>query len=284
MEPEDPSVSHLIWPARLHHFALTSEAPDVLADWYREAMNCEAERFGDGWHLQGAERHLLIEKGENNGVRFSAYALFDDEQVEVLVAHIQQQGRDVVPFETPLFDGRSFSTVDPDGNVFVFGATDSASQNSGVLPARLQHIVFTTTQFDEQIEFYSDVIGFRRSDTVLDDHRLPTACFMRSDAEHHSLGMFRAASQRLDHFCFESSCWNDIRDWGDHFADLRIPIVWGAGRHGAGNNLFIFVEDPDGNKVEISAEIELMTWEQGPREWAHEERTLNLWGTAWLRS
>jgi catechol-2,3-dioxygenase len=107
---------------------------------------------------------------------------------------------------------------------------------------------------------------------------------MRSDSEHHSLGMFRAAAQRLDHFCFESSCWNDIRDWGDHFSEQRIPIVWGAGRHGAGNNLFIFVEDPDGNKVEISAEIELMSWDQDHREWPHEERTLNLWGTAWLRS
>lgn len=96
--------------------------------------------------------------------------------------------------------------------------------------------------------------------------------------------MFRAAAARLDHFCFESTCWNDIRDWGDHFADLRIPIVWGAGRHGAGNNLFIFVEDPDGNKPEISAEIELMTFEQDARVWPHEQRTLNLWGSAWMRS
>jgi catechol-2,3-dioxygenase len=284
VESKSSSDSHLVWPARLHHFALTSEAPDVLADWYRAALNMEAERFGDSWHMSGPARHLLIEKGPNNGVKFAAYGMTDDAAVEALVTHIRKQGSTVDRFETPLFDGNAFSIPDPDGNIFVFGSSNGAGVGEEILPARLQHIVFTTTQFAEQIKFYTDVVGFRKSDIVLDDDRHPTACFMRSDSEHHSLGMFRAAAQRLDHFCFESSCWNDIRDWGDHFSEQRIPIVWGAGRHGAGNNLFIFVEDPDGNKVEISAEIELMSWDQDHREWPHEERTLNLWGTAWLRS
>jgi len=72
---------------------------------------------------------------------------------------------------------------------------------------------------------------------------------------------FRADSAHLDHMSFESTSWNDIRDRGDHFAAQHIPIVWGAGRRGAGNNLFIFA-----------------------RIWPHEERTLNLWGSAFLRS
>ena len=50
------------------------------------------------------------------------------------------------------------------------------------------------------------------------------------------------------------------------------------------NNIFIFVADPDGNNVEISAEIEHWTYEDEAREWKHEERTLNLWGPAWMRS
>ena len=247
-------------------------------------MNVESERRGDEWLLHGAGRNLLIAKGPKNSVRYFAYSLTDGQHVSALKAHMENQGVEIVPFETPLFEGEAFSTTDFDGNVFVFGTSDEPGQSDGGLPARLQHIVFTTTQFQKQTDFYTEMIGFRKSDVVLDSDREPTACFMRSDGEHHSLGMFRAAAQRLDHFCFESSCWNDIRDWGDHFSEQRIPIVWGAGRHGAGNNLFIFVEDPDGNKVEISAEIEVMTRDQPAREWPHEERTLNLWGTAWLRS
>jgi hypothetical protein len=44
------------------------------------------------------------------------------------------------------------------------------------------------------------------------------------------------------------------------------------------------IEDPDGYKVEFSAELELMPMEMPYRTWPHEERTLNLWGSAWMRS
>jgi catechol 2,3-dioxygenase len=67
-------------------------------------------------------------------------------------------------------------------------------------------------------------------------------------------------------------------------ARLRIPLWWGPGRHGPGNNLFFMVEDPDGHKVEFSAELERMPPEMAPRTWPHEQRTLNLWGSAWMRS
>jgi hypothetical protein len=44
------------------------------------------------------------------------------------------------------------------------------------------------------------------------------------------------------------------------------------------------VEDPEGYKVELSAELELMPRDMAPRRWKHEQRTLNLWGQAWMRS
>src|SRR5437588_10939679 len=65
---------------------------------------------------------------------------------------------------------------------------------------------------------------------------------------------------------------------------LGIPLWWGPGRHGPGNNLFFMIEDPDGHKVEFSAELELMPKEKPYRIWPHEQRTLNLWGSAWMRS
>ena len=36
---------------------------------------------------------------------------------------------------------------------------------------------------------------------------------------------------------------------------LGITLWWGPGRHGPGNNLFFMIEDPDGHKVEFSAEL-----------------------------
>lgn len=158
---------------------LTSETPDILADWYRTAMNVELERHGGEWLLRGAGRNLLIAKGPKNGVRYFAYSLTDGQHVNALKAHIENQGTEIVSFETALFEGEAFSITDLDGNVFVFGTSDDPGRSDGGLPARLQHIVFTTTQFQKQTDFYTNVIGFRKSDVVLDSDREPTACFMR---------------------------------------------------------------------------------------------------------
>jgi len=62
----------------------------------------------------------------------------------------------------------------------------------------------------------------------------------------------------------------------------RIPLMWGPGRHGPGNNIFIFVEDPDKNWIEISAELEIM-YDRPAKNWPHEEYTLNSWGRGILR-
>ena len=44
------------------------------------------------------------------------------------------------------------------------------------------------------------------------------------------------------------------------------------------------IRDPDGNRIEISTEMEHMDRDAPHRVWPQEERTLNLWGTAWIRT
>ena len=98
------------------------------------------------------------------------------------------------------------------------------------------------------------------------------------------LALFHAPVSCFDHQSFEAPDWASMKVWGDHMASLRVPIVWGIGRHGPGNDVFFMVRDPDGNLAEISAEIEHCEPGRPAGEWAHEERTLNLWGKAILRS
>ena len=75
-----------------------------------------------------------------------------------------------------------------------------------------------------------------------------------------------------------------FNDWGDRFAKERIAMFFGPGRHGPGNNLFFMVTDPDGNKLELSAELETMLPGQAPRVWPNTGYTLNTWGQAWIRT
>ena len=276
-----------LWPARLDHVKVTSPQPAVLLDYYQGILGGTISEITDGqWVLAGAERKLVIGRGEAKKLGFAAYSIDDPARLGALRDHLAAAGVAIKPSPSRLFADEAFAVEDPNRNLVVFGlpAAGADAPTNDKLPGRLQHVVVATDDLPGMIDFYGNVLGFRLSDRVVDEAGEATAVFFRSDTEHHSFACFRARARQLDHFCFETSGWNEIRDWADHLATLRLPLGWGPGRHGPGNNLFFMCNDPDGNAYEFSAEIEHIPYEVPTREWPHEQRTLNSWGSAWMRS
>lgn len=273
-----------LWPAHLHHFCLETPQIGAMVLWYETRMEMKSETLADGsvW-LSGRQRNIVLRPAAAKGFGFAAYAVEDAARVAALGDDLARKGVPRADVRTPAF-GDQVAIADPDGKVFVFGVParpESATPDR--LPGRLQHLGICTTDIARLKDFFVNTVGFRASDIVKNDDGKISACFLRSDHEHHDLALFAASSSRFDHQCYETTCWNDIRDWGDHFATTRTEIEWGAARHGAGNNLFIFVRDPDGNPVELSAELETRAFDSPPGQWKTEARTLNLWGSAWTR-
>ena len=244
-----------------------------------------ASTLGKRWQCVASLRHVLVEAGPVNKTAFFAFGFATAESLATHRAALIKRGVALQENPSPLFSARAFAVTDPDGNVAVFGVHREAGERPPeALSARLQHVVFRSPNPDAMVAFYSESAGFTISDRVKDEAGVLRACFMRSDPEHHALAVFRAPEARLDHHSYETGDWNDIRRWADHLAERRIPIFWGVGRHGPGNDLFFMVKDPDDNLVEISAEIEQCTADRPEGLWPHEQRTLNVWGQAIMRS
>ena len=274
-----------LWPARLHHLQIESAEPERLIGFYGEGFGMAARALdSERWLLAGGERRLLVARGEPKRLAFSAFTVAEQDQLARLRDHVVANGIEPQANPSPLFGEGAFAVADPDGGRLVFGLAEAAEGAADALPGRLQHVVVATTRLDAMADFYRDTIGFLVSDWVREAGGEATTCFFRSDPEHHSFAAFRAPQAGLDHHAYEAACWNDIRDWADHFSRLHVRLEWGPGRHGPGNNLFFMVHDPDGSWVEISAELEHMPAEAAAREWPHEERTLNYWGQGFLRS
>lgn len=271
-------------PANLHHVAIASEQPAELAAFYGKVLDCPVTEVSPGtFDVRGTERRILIERGVKNTLLFAGFAFSDKARLARYRDEIAAKGINSRPSPTPLFEDGAFAVELPDGPQFVFGVPREKAATSDKMSGRLQHVVVASDRVPEMVAF-AEKLGFLVSDRVFDTDHDQTAVFLRSDTEHHSFAVFRARARRLDHYAFEAKSWNDIRDWADHLATHKIPIGWGPGRHGPGNNLFFMLTDPDGNALEISAEIEHMPENQQTREWPHEQRTLNLWGSAWMRS
>jgi catechol 2,3-dioxygenase len=272
--------------AALHHIGITSPDPTALSGFYERVMGLNVEPSARGILGQSADRRLYFLPGPAKALAFAAYALDDEVTLAGLEERLLESGSHYEKQDAnELFEAGALSVQDPDGNRLIFGLPRRAVRgNAERLPARLQHVVVSSTDAPRLSEFYQNVFGFRLSDIVVDKEGGLRTAFLRCSEEHHSFAVFQSGKNSFDHHCYEVNGWDLIRDWGDHFAAHRVKVAWGPGRHGPGNNLFLFVHDSDGNWLEISTELEIVGPDRAVGEWPHEQRTLNSWGTGFLRS
>lgn len=271
--------------ARLNHLRIASPDPQHMAEFARVSLQMEVEQCGEQWLCRAPGRVLAYERGPAKTLLEAGYALHSEADLDVLKRRLAGASVAMEQAVNPLLGGAAISFRDPDGNRFSFGmAAANPASGPSTLAARLQHVVLASTDATRVAAFFSEIVGMEVSDRVLDDAGELRTAFLRTDEEHHSFAVFQASKPGLDHCSFETPDWNSIRDWADHFSAQRIPIQWGPGRHGPGNNLFIFVHDPDDNWLEFSADLEVIRPGRSARVWPQEERSLNLWGKAYLRS
>ena len=269
--------------AYLHHIALKTTRPLQLAKFYEKALCLKKKRVSGGWILSGGNRRVLILSDKKNSLGFVGFACQDIHSFKVLKRNFKENNIETTHDNKSLFTKENFFILDCDGNKIYFGLNKNNREKSSNLYAPLQHITYTSKNLDDFVDFYVNKLGFKISDKVINKEGKITTCFMRSNQEHHTIACFLSNKTGLDHFSFEAGTWEWIKNWCDHFSKQNIEIVWGPGRHGPGNNLFAFIDDIDGNKIEISAELELIHDRQ-IKKWPHEPRTLNLWGSAIMRS
>lgn len=270
--------------AALCTISLRSPNPLAMAQFYSRTYGMSLESVDGGFACRGPSREVQITSGQINQLGFAQFTLHSETSWQVFQQRAKQLETHDLPANCPK---HAIALRDPDGNLIVFAAPITAAIQEGEVvlpPATLQHFALRTPNVLEMLDFYVEKVGFVLSDAVRDPEGQLRACFLRSDSLHHALALFFAPASCFDHQSFEAPDWTSMKTWGDHMASLREPIVWGIGRHGPGNDVFFMVRDPDGNLAEISSEIEHCEPGRLAGEWAHEERTLNLWGKAILRS
>jgi len=271
--------------ASLQCIHLSSPQPRELAQFYCSAYGMSLAQAGDDWVCHGPGRTVAISSGPANQLKYAQFGLHSTAAWAAFAARTQGLPHEALPTRLAA-RAQALAFRDPDGNLMVFTPADAAGEiaSDAPSPATSQHFALRTTRVAEMQAFYRDQLGFVVSDEVRDETGDLRACFLRTDRLHHALALFGAPITCFDHQSFETPGWDDMKRWGDRMAALKVTIVWGIGRHGPGNDVFFMVRDPDGNLAEISSEIEACAADRPTGQWPHEERTLNLWGKAILRS
>ena len=260
--------------ARLEIFA---NEPQAMSSFYSATFGLVPTADGESIACSAPGRELLLVPGEGGQLRratfrFKLRSLFDAHR-----AALRSRG---LPLHEDASD--AFTVRDPEGRLMSFRAPTGADHGEPgcAREARLQHFGVRTPAPAALADYYADALGFVISDRVLDENGELTAAFLRTDAEHHSMAIFRATAVRFDHFSCEAPGWHPLREWADHMAAVGVDLAWGIGRHGPGNDTFLMVKDPEGNLAEISSDLEVCAPKRPSGVWPHRPQTLNQWGVA----
>ena len=269
----------------LHHLEIQSSNPERLSNFYSNIMDMKIDKLSsDKFLCDGPSRKIIITLGKDKTLSHAGMVCRNENNLNGFKDFLNQKELKLKDYNSELYKPGSFSVEDPDKNVLCFGVLkDKSTASLNGIHAPLQHLTFASEDVVSFQNFYENKLGFQVTDRVVNNNGELATCFTTSNHEHHTIACFKSSKKGMDHHSYEAGDWNHIKGLCDHFASNNIKLVWGPGRHGPGNNLFVFIEDIDGNWIEISAELETVHG-RPVKNWLQEERTLNLWGNAIMRS
>src|SRR5437899_7785098 len=148
---------------------------------------------------------------------------------------------------------------------------------------RLGHFGVNVFKLAEGVEFYTNLLGFRLSDT-LDFSKAPwfprdtdlgdpRGYFMRYGTDHHAFVLFNkkvmdfradrkfAPEVTVNQITWQCGSLREIVDAHTYFGEHKIPIQR-VGRDMPGSNWHVYVYDPDGHTTELYYGIEQTGWNQ----------------------
>ena len=133
---------------------------------------------------------------------------------------------------------------------------EAAATQSPVRIRKLGHVVFRVQDVERSIKFYTEILNFRISD--INEHGM---VFFNSCGDHHTVAIAPAAARAeaqqpareqlgLSHFAMEVASVDELLEIREFMKTKGVPIR-GEGRKGAGCNIGLEFDDPDGYHLEL---------------------------------
>ncbi len=256
----------------------------------------ETERTGDALYLRGLEeRHhhsLVLRASDAPGVAHLAYRVGSDDDLDALHAMAEAQGlpmRWLAPDEA-IAQGRTLRMQDPAGIPIEFYAAMAPAErmlqrfdlHHGAFPLRIDHFNVMVPDCQRLTEWYMHTLGFRCSEYTETDAGGLWAAWLHRKGTVHDLAVMNGAGPRVHHLAYFLPDAMAVLRTCDVLAGAGMSdaIERGPGRHGISNALFLYVRDPDGNRVELYASDYLtVDPDFPPIRWAFNDlRRQTLWG------
>lgn len=273
---------------------------DRARAFYVEALGfVETARDRDRVYLGGLEERdlysLVLRKAESPGVTHLAFRVAAPEDLDRLAELYAAQGcpvRWLEPEAEEVGQGRALRVQDVTGLPLEFFCQmprrpwllQRFEQYRGAMPMRLDHFNCQVPDVEAAAGWWQDRLGFRCSEYTVTEDELPRlwATWLHRKQNVHDIALMTGTGPRLHHVGFWVADTLSVLRACDILAALGMAgaIERGPGRHGISNAFFLYLRDPDGNRIELYTGDYLIPdpdWE--PVRWTvNDPRRATFWG------
>jgi catechol 2,3-dioxygenase-like lactoylglutathione lyase family enzyme len=237
------------------------------------------------------ERYIIrLRQDAEKRLDLVSFGSASEADVDALAEQLIARGIAMVAEPGPLgTDGGGYGLrfFDLDGRTIEVSAGVATRQHRKIeegesIPVRLSHVVLNGIDPDRTARWYSDVLGFRLSDTLAGPEMGTVMNFMRCSPRHHSLAFARGPHVSLHHVSFELRGIDEFMRGTGRALRAGTRLVWGPGRHLAGSNTFAYFLDPQHNTVEYTTELQELdedAWHPHVYD-MHDPMVQDQWGTS----
>ena len=278
-------------PLRLDHAVVRVPEFEPSLTWYREAIGLMEMSRDDGTIYLGCggdgRFDLALVRG-GLGLDHMSFSAPDAASFGELEARLRQAGVDCAPSGGEPGIERAFRFSMPSGHRFEVvlnsercGYLHQSQWNPAALhaPLDLNHVTLVTSETRGLAEFLAGRLDFRISDVFEPAPDVWGAAFTRSGENHHDVAILQGEDELLHHVAFAVTDISALLSFCDRLARLGHAVEYGLGRHGPGGNIFCYVLDPAGNRVELTTDMARVSdWEAPTRFWRGDFLSiLNVW-------
>jgi len=267
---------------RIDHVGLrVADLEEATQRWQIQfGLSLREKRDSESFLHCGYEPYCLqLRQDDRPGYDHTAYELAKDVTLDDAARYLEAKG---VAYR---MEGGSLYLQDVEGNTIELlpykqkdnPLPDVARRTTtlpGFRPRKLGHVNFLTARLDEQVQFYTEMLGM----TITD--RLGTeGVWFHINADHHVMALVNKGYAHVHHFALEMVDWGELRVAFDHLAQHGRWLAWGPVRHGLGRNLSGYVRIVEEECfVEIFCDIEQLEPDHEPRVWPDNAHSSNVWG------
>ncbi len=254
-------MSDLIGVDFLRGIVMRAPQMKETADFYENTWGLKsAGAGGDVIYLRGTGPEPFIyglSDGPDFGIEYVNFGMQTRQRVDALHAQLNAKGADLDgdprEVDTP-GGGYGFSVLDPDNRrlrIVADVTPNSDTDPTHAMPIKVSHVVLNTSDIHRSEEWYSETLGFRRSDYYVD-----RMSFLRCSTDHHSIALFQAPHASVNHVAFEMPNIDSFMRGIGRMKQMGHVPSWGPGRHGPGDNPFAYFVSPSGFVIEFTTELQ----------------------------